>query len=129
MKIVIEKKPKKDKNTKYAKFLFVAAFVIALVGVAALTSTIYQFCYYIKEYTAQGYATAVIVKSFLMTQLVPGIADSIALYGGVSIILFTARKIFIKIFDADKQNIEIDGEEKADINNVGNIETEVKEEN
>ncbi|NMC56058.1 MAG: hypothetical protein GYA50_02400 [Eubacteriaceae bacterium] len=127
MKIVIEKNPKKNKNSVYAKFLLVAAFVIALVGVAALTSTIYQFCYYIKEYTAQGYSTAVIVKSFLMTQLVPGVADSLALYGGVSIILFTARKIFIKIFELDKQNIKIDAEEKAEINNADNVETEAKE--
>lgn len=129
MKIVIEKKPKKDKNSIFAKFLFVAACVIALIGIAALTSTIYQFCYYIKEYSAQGYEISVIVKSFLMTQLVPGVADALALYGGVSIILFTARKIYIKIFEIDKQNINIEAEEKAYIDNADNIETEVKEEN
>lgn len=129
MKIVIEKKSKKEKNSFYAKFLFVAAFVIALIGVAALASTIYQFCYYISEYTAQGYTTSVVVKSLLMTQLVPGAADALALYGGVSIVLFTARKIYIKIFDADKRNINIVTEGKADINNVESLETEVKQNN
>ncbi|GEM_PF-6812202 len=127
MKTVIEKKPKKDKNSIFAKFLFVAACVIALIGIAALTSTIYQFCYYIKEYSAQGYEISIIVKSLLMTQLIPGVADALALYGGVSIILFTARKIYIKIFDADKQEIKIEDADKDVINNAEIKEKEVNE--
>lgn len=128
MKKVIEQKQQKEKRVIYAKFLFAAATVVAIIGVVALSSAIYQFCYYIKEYTSQGYSAALVVKSLLMTQLVPGVADSLALYGGIALILFTLRKIYIKVFGIDikKVNKEIGG--TIDNININNDETSLTEE-
>jgi HD-like signal output (HDOD) protein len=100
---------------------------VALIGVVALSSTIYQFCYYIQEYTAQGYSTSLVVKSFLRHSLSQALRIHWLFTAEFSLILFTARKIYIKIFDGDNYEKKTDAKEKINIENAEPKETEVNE--
>lgn len=126
MKIGIDRKNKKNKKSALPKILTVSASVAALIGVGLLASAIYQFCYYIQEYTAQGYSTSLVIKSFLMTQLVPGVAEALVVYGGIALILFSIRKIYIKIFYGDDYRIKADDQEQADTKNTEPNENEIE---
>jgi hypothetical protein len=91
----------KNKN-KSGKFtisivLYIAASVVALVGIASLVNNIFLFRNTVDQYVAQGYPTATVIKQLLPAQLLPGIFESIATYGGISFVLLGAGIINKKV--------------------------------
>lgn len=84
----------KDKNVskKSRKFsisivLYIVASVVALVGVASLVNNIFLFRDSVNQYVAQGYPVATVIKQLIPSQLLPGIFEPIAVYGGIAFVL------------------------------------------
>ena len=78
-----------EKSTKnyISTALYIAAAFVALLGIAALADNIYIFKSTLDQYLAQGYPTDTVIKSLLPQQLLPGIFEPIALYGGIAFVL------------------------------------------
>ena len=83
-----------DKNVseKSRKFsgsmtLNIAASVVALIGVALLVDNIYLYITTVQQYVAQGYPIATIISNLVPSQLLPGIFQPIAVYGGIAFVL------------------------------------------
>lgn len=84
----------KDKGTQegpkkfsISTLLYVVAAIVALFGIALLADDIYIFKSTVAQYVMQGYAADDVVKSLLPAQLLPGIFEAIALYGGMAFAL------------------------------------------
>lgn len=84
----------KDKNVskKSGKFsvsivFYVVSLVIAVVGVALLVNNIILFRSTVNNYVAQGYSSAAVIKQLVPSQLLPGIFEPIAVYGGIAVVL------------------------------------------
>lgn len=68
--------------------LYAAAAVAALCGIALLVINVNQYTSVLKQYVAQGYPAAEVMRELLPNQLLPGILQSIGLYGGIALVLF-----------------------------------------
>jgi hypothetical protein len=68
--------------------LYVAAIVVALIGIALLVNNVLLFRNTVSQYVAQGYPAAEVNKQLVPTQLIPGIFEPIAVYGGIAFALF-----------------------------------------
>lgn len=85
----MESKDKKmtGKST-FSTVLYVVASVAALIGVAALVNNVLLFKNTVAQYVAQGYTADIVMKQLVPAQLLPGIFEPVALYGGIAFILF-----------------------------------------
>ncbi|WP_254306637.1 hypothetical protein [Clostridium sp. 001] len=88
---------KKSKKISVSKTLNAAALVVAILGIASLVNNIYLFRKAVTQYVAQGYPAATVTKQLLSSQLLPGIFEPIALYGGISIVLLAVSMINKKV--------------------------------
>lgn len=79
--------PEKSGKSTITIVLYIAASVVALIGIALLIDNIYIFKTTIDQYVAQGYPAADVKKSLIPSQLLPGIFEPIAVYGGIAFIL------------------------------------------
>lgn len=68
--------------------LFIVASVVALIGIALLVNNIILYRGTVAQALTGGYDIATIKKALLTSQLIPGIAGPIGIYGGISFILF-----------------------------------------
>lgn len=82
-KDVIEKK----REFPISKVLYVIASIVGIMGVALLADNVYIFKSTVDQYVTQGYTIADVVKGLLPSQLIPGIFEPIAIYGGIAFIL------------------------------------------
>lgn len=82
------KEKKVSKKSGISIVLFIVASVVALVGVALLVSNILLYRTTVTQALADGYDIDTIRKALLPSQLLPGIAEPIGIYGGISFILF-----------------------------------------
>lgn len=89
--------PEKLKKSTGTKIMYVAASVAALFGVALLVCNIVLFKSSVTQYVTQGYPVAIVLKQLLPAQLLPGIFEPIALYGGVAVLLFAVASINEKV--------------------------------
>ncbi|WP_190972258.1 hypothetical protein [Clostridium sp. HV4-5-A1G] len=81
-------KYKKNSRKFSASVVFYAvSLVIALIGIALLVNNILFFRSTVNNYVAQGYSYADVVKQLIPSQLLPGIFEPIAVYGGIAIVL------------------------------------------
>jgi len=92
MKFRSDKALKKSKRPAGTIVLYVAGIVVIIIGAVYLGTNIMQFQKTIAEYVAQGYPAADVTS-----QLMPGIYEPIAVYGGIAFILFGAGMINHKI--------------------------------
>lgn len=88
-----QKKVKKEKKFSISTALYIAAAVVAIIGIALLVNNIYLFNYTVAQYVSQGYSATAVRKSLLLTQLLPGITEPAALYGGIAFMLFAVGKM------------------------------------
>ncbi|MGK0466812.1 hypothetical protein [Clostridium sp.] len=88
MGIKEEKLSKKTGKSGAAIALFIVASVVALIGVTLLVSNIILYRSTVAQALTDGYDIATIRKALLTSQLLPGIAEPIGIYGGISFILF-----------------------------------------
>jgi hypothetical protein len=70
--------------------LYVAAIVVALIAIAGLINNILLYNNTVTHYVAQGYPAKEVVKQLIPQQLLPGIFEPIAVYGGIAFVLFGA---------------------------------------
>ena len=77
--------------------LYVAFSVTALLALASLINTIIIYGDNVAHYVKMGYPAAEVIKQLVRTQLLPGIFESIAITGGIAIILLGAGIINHKI--------------------------------
>lgn len=134
---------KKSKKWSVSKTLNISAIVVAILGVAALANNIYLFVKTVKQYVAQGYPVATVTTQLLSSQLLPGVFEPIAVYGGIAILLLAVKMINEKVSkcleflapaevsdnvnDAIKEDIVTSEEDNVKQNSV-NIENEEKDE-
>lgn len=82
----------KEKNTAKKSavsiVLYVAAVVVALIGVALLINNVLLFKNTVNQYVAQGYPAADVIKQLVPSQLIPGILQPVGVYLGIAFILF-----------------------------------------
>lgn len=95
---------RKDKNSakKSGKFiistvLYVFASIVAIIGVALLVNNIFLFKNTISQYVAQGYSAQTVINELMTSQLLPGIFEPVAVYGGIAFLLLAAGKINKKV--------------------------------
>jgi hypothetical protein len=78
---------KKPKKLSISIVLYTAASVIALIGVALLVNNILLFRTTVNGYVSQGYTAAAVLKQLIPSQLLPGIFEPVAVYGGIAFVL------------------------------------------
>ena len=97
MKLKDENVSKKSRKCSSSIFLNVVTSIIALAGVALLVDNIFIFRKAVNDYVSQGYAIDVVYKQLIPAQLLPGIFEPIAVYGGIALILLGISKLNKKI--------------------------------
>jgi hypothetical protein len=92
----------KDSSKKSEKFiistvLYVVASLVAIIGVALLVNNIVLFKNTVSQYVAQGYSAQTVINELRTSQLLPGIFEPVAVYGGIAFLLLAAGKINKKV--------------------------------
>ena len=89
--------PEKIKTPVSSIILYVAFSVTAILALASLINTIIIYNDNADHYVKMGYPAAEVIKQLVQTQLLPGLFQSIAVYGGIAVILLGAGIINHKI--------------------------------
>ena len=97
MGIKEKKLSKKTGKSGVSIDLFVVASVVALIGVALLVNNIILYRSTVAQALTGGYDIATIKKALLTSQLIPGMAEPIGIYGGISFILFGVGMVGKKV--------------------------------
>jgi hypothetical protein len=119
---------KNSKKFKSSTIMFIAASIVALIGIALLVDNVILYQMNIAQYVAQGYPINLILEQLVPAQLLPGIFEPIGIYGGIASVLYSAGFINKKVTDilAKIEFDYIDNEDKNLANNeakVGDTET------
>ncbi|MBU3214460.1 hypothetical protein LL033_04170 [Clostridium estertheticum] len=128
-----------SKKSAFSIFLFISAIVVAILGVVLLVVNIYLYKTSVNQAVAQGYAVATVRKAYVPSQLIPGIFQPIALYGGIALLLVAVGKISDKVSKCltvstkkeicdDVTHEYCEDQADQDVTNVENIETTNPEE-
>lgn len=105
---------KKSKRPAGSLALYIGAIVVTIIGVAYLVTNIVFFQTTVAQYVAQGYPAAGVTNQLLLSQLLPGIYEPIAVYGGIALLLFGVGMINQKISQNPKMLGDL-GVEKAEL--------------
>jgi len=93
--------------------MYVAASLIGLIAIGLLVENIVIFNATVAQYVAQGYPSSQVLQQLIPSQLLPGVFESIAVYGGIAFILFgvgmTNQRFSRYLVLADTQVDTIDG--------------------
>lgn len=87
----------KSKCSAGSTVLYAAAIVVALIGIAYLVTNIVLYQKTVAQYVAQGYPAATVAGQLLPSQLLPGIYEPVAIYGGIALLLLGAGMIHQKV--------------------------------
>lgn len=87
------------KRSSLTVILKIASLVVALIGVALLINNILLYTSTVSQYVAQGYSKATVAKQLIPNQLIPGVLESIGMYGGIAFILYSASRLYEKLED------------------------------
>ncbi|MBW9151613.1 hypothetical protein [Clostridium estertheticum] len=128
-----------SKKSAFSIFLFISAIVVAILGVALLVDNIYLYNTSFAQALTQGYPAATVRKALMTSQLIPGIFQPIALYGGIALLLLAVGKIGDKVSKCltvltkkeicdDVTHEYCEDQADQDVTNVENIETTNHEE-
>ncbi|KAJ52386.1 hypothetical protein BD780_001180 [Clostridium tetanomorphum] len=98
-----------SKKSVSTKALYVAALMIALIAVSSLINNIMIFKDAVTQYVAQGYTYTEVIKQLIPMQLLPGVFESIAVYGGIASVLFAAGTINEKVSKSLIMLLEVQG--------------------
>lgn len=82
-----KKVAKKSRKLSISNVLYAVASIIILVGVALLVNNILLFRTTVNGYVSQGYAAATVLSQLIPSQLLPGIFEPVAVYGGIAFVL------------------------------------------
>lgn len=93
MTLESRKRLEKSKLTVSSIVMYVGSTIVALIALAFLIDNIILFKDTVAQYVGQGYPSDTVVKQLIPSQLLPGVFESVALYGGIALILFAAGLI------------------------------------
>ena len=119
-----------SKKSAISIVLFISAIIVAILGVALLVNNIYLYKTSFSQAVAQGYAAATVRKALVTSQLLPGLFQPIALYGGIAVLLIGVSKACNKISnclallsatDTYNDGIQNNGVDQVDYNDA-NVE-------
>lgn len=121
MKLKDEKVSKKSKEAASSIMMYVAASIVSLVGIALLANNIILFRNTVAQYVAQGYDKTMVTSQLIPSQLLPGICEPVAIYGGIAFALVgvgiingKASKCLILLSEVkDRDNISNDAIEQS----------------
>lgn len=68
--------------------LYTAGTVVALIAIAFLVNNVILFKNAVAQYVAQGYPSAEVMSQLIPNQLLPGVFEPVAVYGGIAFLLF-----------------------------------------
>ncbi|WP_199798384.1 hypothetical protein [Clostridium fermenticellae] len=97
MKIKKKNESRKSKKWSLSKSLNLAAAIVAILMVASISNNVYLFSETVKQYVAQGYPAYTVITQLLSSQLLPGIFEPIAIYGGMVILLLSVKIVNNKV--------------------------------
>lgn len=106
-------KETKVKGPKIATALKIGGIVVGVFGLAALINNIMIFMKTIEQYLEQGYPQEMIMEAMVPTQLLPGIFEPIAIYGGLGLLMFAVGVIACKLLPQEEVVIEVIEEEEV----------------
>ena len=87
MELKEKKLSKKSGKAAISIFMYVVAAIVAILGVVTLINSVLIYRTAVSQYVAQGYAVATVRAELIKTQLLPGIFEPVALYGGITFLL------------------------------------------
>jgi len=87
----------KEKRLISSTVFYVAAIVTAIIGTGLLINNVILYSKNVTQYVAQGYAVDTVISQLLPSQLIPGVCEPIALYGGIALLLVAAGIINKKV--------------------------------
>ncbi|MBV7273464.1 hypothetical protein I6U48_11145 [Clostridium sp. PL3] len=116
----------KSEKSSLSIALYAAASTVAVLGIALLIDNIFIFKKTVDQYVSQGYPSATVIKQLLPSQLLPGIFEPIALYGGIAFILLGLAIVNKKV---SKYLAAVDKNEVYDDINVNNNEESASKQN
>lgn len=87
MKPKDEKVSKKSRKSHVTIFMYVVASIVAIAGVTLLVNNIILFRNTVNQYVAQGYDYNMVTSQLIPSQLLPGICESVGVYGGIAFAL------------------------------------------
>jgi len=90
--------PKKAKRSIGSIVTYTAGSITAIIAIASLVNNIILYKSNVAQYVAQGYTASEVTKQLLPAQLLPGVFESIAVYGGIAFLIFIAGRIHQKVF-------------------------------
>jgi len=90
-------KSKQKKLLTSSIILYVAASIIAILGLVLLISNILLYRNNVAQYVAQGTAIGVVTAQLIPAQLIPGIFEPISIYWGIALLLMGAGMINQKV--------------------------------
>jgi hypothetical protein len=130
MKSNEKNQPKKSKKCECdgSTILYVGSLIAAIIAVILLVNNVRLYNANVAQYVAQGYPKDEVVRQLKAIQLMPGICEPIALYGGIALILYGIGMINEKVSRrlVPTTNVQaIDGVQK-DIADAENVETSEK---
>jgi len=88
---------KKSTKSTFSTVMYVLAATVGTLGVALLINNLLLFKSSVTQYVTQGYAVGTVIKQLLTAQLLPGIFEPIAMYGGIAFILLGIGKVNKKV--------------------------------
>lgn len=97
MKRKAENSSKKSGKFIFSTVLYIVASIVAIIGVALLVNNIVLFKNTVSQYVAQGYSAQTVINELRTSQLLPGIFEPVAVYGGIAFLLLGAGKINKKV--------------------------------
>lgn len=90
-------KLKKSKLPISTKLMYAGAIVVTVIGFVFLVNNIILFKDTLAYYVDQGVPSNEVLKKLIPQQLLQGIFEPIAIYGGIAFILYCAGKINQKV--------------------------------
>lgn len=80
----------KSQKMAGTKLMNISAVTVAVLGLASLINNILLFKDTVSQYVAQGYPSGEVLKYMIPSQLLPGLLEILAVYGGIAMILWAA---------------------------------------
>jgi len=93
----IKKVSGKSKKSRFSIVMYVVASLVALIGVALVVNNIFLYKSTVSQAVTQGYAIATVRKALLTSQLIPGMAEPIGLYGGIAFLILGVGIVHKKV--------------------------------
>ena len=87
MEIKAKNMSKKSGKSVISIILYVVASVVAIMGVALLVNNVFLYKTNFNQAVAQGYSAATVRNALVTSQLLPGIFEPVAIYGGIAFLL------------------------------------------